>query len=198
MPAQILLAFSQQSPVVFVATLFDASTAGQFGLAFTVLALPLLLLGGSVGKALYGEAASIGMRHPEQLRRLVKLTQIRLFAFASLPAAVLFFFGPDLFGLAFGQSWRMAGHFASILAVYLLFQFTSAPLMQMLNLLDLQHIFLGLNLIRACSLAVIFLTVKTAQLSSIVFVWSFAVFGAAFYICLSLWIVKRLGTARTF
>lgn len=195
MPSQFLLAFSQQSPVIFVAAMFGGSTAGQLGLSFTVLALPVTLLGGSVGKALYGEAASIGIRHPDRLLRLVKVTQARLFAMALLPAAILFFFGADLFGFVFGESWRMAGLFASILSVYLVFQFSSAPLMQMMNLLDVQHVFLGINLVRACSLAALFLITQAAQLSTIVFVWSFAALGAAFYIYLSLWVVNRLARA---
>ncbi len=145
-PSQCLLAFSQQSPVIYVAALFGGSTAGQFGLALTALALPVTLLGGSVSTALYGEAAYISTHNPERLLRLVNVTQARLFAIAVMPTLVLLFFGTDLFGVVFGESWRLAGQFVSALSVYLLFQFTSAPLMQMINLLDAQHVFFWINL----------------------------------------------------
>lgn len=89
MPSQLLLVFSLQAPVIVVAAAFGGATAGQFGLAMTVVALPMGLIGSGVSKALYGEAAKIGSAEPSRLLSLAKATQLRLFVMALLPAGLL-------------------------------------------------------------------------------------------------------------
>ena len=192
LPSQLLLVFSQQAPLMFAATLFGSTTAGQLGLALSALALPVSLLGGSVSNALYGEAASIGMREPARLLRLVRTTQVRLFALALAPAIGLFFFGPMLFRLVFGSEWETAGHFASLLSVYLLFQFTSAPLMQMMNLLDAQEIFLVINSLRAMLILMLMLTASYLGQTPSHFVGTYSAAMALIYLGMSAWVIQRL------
>lgn len=192
LPSQFLLVFSQQAPVMFAAALFGVATAGQLGLALAVVALPLSLLGGSLGRALYGEAASISMRDPARLFSMVRLVQIRLFGLALAPATVLFLFGSPIFMLIFGPNWEQAGHFASFLAIYLPFQFTSSPLMQMMNLLNAQHMFLGINALRALSLLGLGYAVSSLELSAKGFVASYSVLAAMTYIAISVYVIHRL------
>lgn len=192
MPSQLLLVFSLQSPVIMAASVFGAATAGQLGLAMSVIAIPIMLLGSSVGKALYGEAARIGMRDPARLLSLAWATQLRLFIIGMVPAGVLFLVGPALFQIVFGPEWELAGHFVSLLSLYLLFQFTSAPMMQMMNLLDAQHMFLGINLLRAAGLVALMGATHRFEFDEISFVAAFSVYNAAVYALISSFVIFKL------
>lgn len=192
MPSQIMLMFSKHSPVLFIAATYGATTGGQFGLAITVVSLPIGLLGSSVAQALYGEAARIGMNDPARLLQLAKATQTRLFIMALGPAGILFAFGPSLFRIVFGSDWEVAGNFVSILSIYLLFQFTSAPMMQMMNLLDAQRLFLVINMFRAAGVAGLIVVATHLGLSDMQFVTAFSLFNAATYFAISAHVILRL------
>jgi len=192
MPSQLLLVFSLHSPVFIVSAAFGSAISGQFGVAIMAIALPLGLLGDSVSKALYGEAAQIGVREPLRLLSLVRATQRRLFIMALIPTGVLYFFGPALFRIFFGPEWERAGQFASLLSIYLLFQFTSAPIMRMINLLDAQHMFLAINVLRAAGLIVLMSVTFLFEIDDITFVTVFATFNAAVYAVISWYVVFKL------
>lgn len=149
LPSQFLLVLSMQAPLLFTAGIYGLEASGQLGLALMTLAMPSRFLGDSVGKAYYAEAARIGRRQPGELLRLTKAVQKRLFVIAIPPTAILMFFGPSLFSFAFGEQWRTAGTYASMLSVYTLLQLTSAPLMQILNIFNNQAAFLIINASRA-------------------------------------------------
>lgn len=191
-PSQFLLVFSMQAPMLFMAAIYGAQTTGQFGLAMMALSVPVTLLGASVGKALYGEAARIGIREPARLLGLVRATQLRLFLMATVPAGALLLFGATLFQIVFGPEWELAGRFVSLLSVYLLFQFTSSPLIQMMNLLDAQHMFLGINLLRAAGLVGLMGSTYRFGIDAIQFVALFSAFNAAVYLAISWYVIFKL------
>lgn len=192
LPSQILLVFSQQFPLIFAASLFGTATAGQLGLALSVLAVPLSLIGGSMGKALYSEAANIGMRDPLKVYRIVRMTQKRLFLIAIIPAILLFLFGPYLFRFLFGDQWETAGQFASVLSIYLVFQFTSAPLMQVINLLEVQYVFLIITFIRALLTLSLFWIVDYFGMGPENYILLLSTLLALFYVVISLLILFKL------
>jgi len=192
MPSHLLLAFSQQAPVIFAISIFGVATGGQLSLALAVLALPLNLLGGAVSKALYGEAARVGIRDPKRLLILVKETQVRLFYIAIIPALIIFLAGPRIFQVVFGEHWEEAGKFASFLSLYLLFQFTSAPLMQVVNLFKSQSVFLYMTGARAIGISALLMASQRQDLSAISFVCFYSIFMAVFYVVVSVWVVLTL------
>ena len=195
MPSQLLLVFAQQAPLLFATSMFGASMGGQLGLAISALALPVSLIGGAVSSALYGEAANIGMNNPKRLLRLVEATQARLFLMAIGPAVVLFFCGEMLFRVIFGPEWETAGHFASLLSIYLLFQFTSSPLMQMLNLLNAQYVFLAINVCRAAIVLGLVLVASNLNLTAHEFIGAYGILMALIYAAMSAWVITTLQAA---
>ena len=194
-PSQLLFNFTRQAPAFFSAAIYGVATAGQLGLALSIIAVPLGLFGTSVGRALYAEAASIGMREPHRVRKLVRKVQLQLFFVGLVPALLFFFFGVEVFDFVFGSAWSQAGEFASLVSVYLLFQFVSAPLMQAINLLDIQHMFLVINIIRVGIVAAIAGLAYSIELSAEGFVGSYAVAMALIYAVLMIWIDQRFGRA---
>ncbi len=149
LPSQLLQIFSSQAPLLLTAALYDPRTTGQLGLAMMTLALPMNLLGHSTSKAYYAEIATIGRKRPAEIRTLTYSVIKRLLALALAPTLLLLLFGERIFALAFGTEWTIAGEMASLLAIYLLFQFMHAPASHLLSVFQGQRLLLALNIQRA-------------------------------------------------
>lgn len=148
LPSQLLQIFSSQAPLLLTAALYDAQTTGQLGLAMMTLALPMNLLGHSTSKAYYAEIASIGRKRPADVRNVTHAVIKRLLLLAIAPTLILLVFGEALFALAFGAQWAQAGELASVMAIYLLFQFMHAPASHLLSVFEGQRLLLMLNVQR--------------------------------------------------
>lgn len=191
LPSQLLLSFATQAPLLFVSALYDISTAGQFALAITALALPMNLIARTMSQAYYGEAARVA-DNPKELWDMSVAVQKRLFIFAIPFAAVLIFAAEPLFVVVFGDDWRQAGHFTALLAVYLALQVTSSPLMQALNILERQSVFLIMNLTRVAGLIGIYLWDQTTPVGESTFVLHIAIFLSGFYAALTIYVNVQL------
>jgi len=165
LPSQFLLILSTQAPLLFFAWHFGAETTGQLGLALMILALPITLFGQTTGQAYYAEIAKIGRKNPQEIYNVTKSITKKLFLISIPPFLVLLLFGPWLFEFVFGELWHEAGIFASILAVYLLAQFVSSPLVNALSVFEKQLLFLMINIIRAVGIVLIFGTSYGLRLS---------------------------------
>jgi len=165
LPAQLLQVFSSQAPLLLTAALYDAETTGQLGLALMTLAIPMQLLGYTTSKAYYAEIASLGRKNAAEVKVVTYSVIKRLFGFSILPSAVLLAFGEDLFELAFGPQWALAGQLAAILATYLLFQFIHAPASHLLSLFQRQRLLLMLNVQRTVLTVACFYVAHVVDLS---------------------------------
>lgn len=149
MPSQVLLAFSVQAPVLLTAMIYDAGTTGQLGLAIMAISLPMALIGDNMSKAYYAEMSAIGKRDPEKIRQITWSVIRTLGLLAIVPVAVLALAGESLFALVFGEEWGTAGRYATILSVYLYFQFATAPVVRVFSVLEQERVFLFINIRRA-------------------------------------------------
>lgn len=173
-PSQFLMVFSVQAPMLFIAALYDAETTGQFGLAVMALTVPVSLLGWTMAKAFYAEAAALGPSRALEIKALLRAVLLRLGMLSALPALVLLVFGPDLFRLLFGPSWEMAGRFAQGLALYLFFQFLQTPVAHVFYLFDGQRELLWVNVQRFVLLVGLFGASHQFDWSAGHTVWAYA------------------------
>lgn len=141
-PAQFLLVFSMQAPLLITAAVFDVEATGQFGLATMAMTLPFMLIGQAASRAYYAEIARLGGKNVALIRKLTTAVMSRL-ALVALPLSTILFFGGDIiFTIAFGEQWSHAGQIASILSIYLVLQFASSPILEVFNIYGGQRIFL--------------------------------------------------------
>lgn len=127
-PSQILLILAGNIPVLFFAWKYDLSTTGQIGLAKTMLSVPITFICTAVGKAFYGEIASLGREQSGEIVRLTKKIMKRLLLISLIPFLSVILFGPWLFGTIFGTEWEQAGVFARLFSFYLILQFVYSPI----------------------------------------------------------------------
>jgi O-antigen/teichoic acid export membrane protein len=186
LPSQFLLMFAIQAPLLFSAWLFGSETTGQLGLALMALALPMNLFGQSIGQAYYAEIAKIGRKNPRKIYILTKNITEKLFLVSIPPFLVLILVGPHVFSFVFGEQWREAGVFSRILALYLLTQFISTPLVNALSVFDKQGMFLRINMIRSIAIIMVFGLAYLCRLSPMYAILIYSIVLSVHYIFTSI------------
>ena len=125
-------------PPLLIAQLHGTKTLGWFALGDRVLGAPAILIGQAVSQVYYVEAARLNVSDPEAVRTLFLRSMKRLLLLGLVPFLIFLLFGPSLFGLVFGASWREAGVYARSLAAMHYVAFVSWPLTPTLNILEKQ------------------------------------------------------------
>lgn len=181
LPSDLLLNLSVQAPVIMATKLYNSSVTGQISLTFMAMGLPVSLIGAAVSRVYYAEISSIGRHDNSRIRIITIQIQKKLFLLA-LPVAILvYLFAEKMFGFVFGGQWSTAGLFASMLAPYLLMQFASSPLMQLINVIGKQKIFLILNGGRVIGLAILYFLASTQQFIPETFIAYLSIFLFLYY-----------------
>ncbi|MCJ8145068.1 oligosaccharide flippase family protein [Ancylobacter sp. A5.8] len=189
LPLQIILVFTMQAPLLYTAKFYGIAVSGQLGLALTMLALPISIIGQSIGRAYYAEVAQLGRNRPDQIFSVTVKIQLLLLAASIVPTLGLMFFGPTIFRIAFGSQWETAGHYASLLSIYIFLQFTSSPLMQLLNVYNRQRAFLVMNVVRAVAFIAMCVAVTYFDLSAENYVRIYSLQMVLFYAGSSIYII---------
>jgi len=96
-----------------------------------ILAIPAAFVSVSVGQVLL-QRISESIVHKRKILKDIKGITLALFAMAVPFAAVIFLFGPELFGWYFGDAWKISGIYASYIVIYYSISFVTSPLGQVL------------------------------------------------------------------
>jgi O-antigen/teichoic acid export membrane protein len=189
LPSQFLLVLSTQAPAILSASLYGPETTGQLNLALMALAVPSSLVGRAAGQAFYGEIAKFKRGEDRKIKALTYAVQRRLFLFGTPVSITVFIFGENIFSMLFGHNWSTAGSFAASLSPFILFQLTSAPLIQVLNVYKKQAAFLVINASRLLGLLLIYWICSRLQYTSAQFVTALSAFLFTFYLATSIYIL---------
>jgi len=126
---QLASEVSVQILLLLLGMFFGPAIAGFYSLAQRVLAAPISLVAAAIGDV-YRQEAAFKYKKTGNCKDLFLRTALKLFIFAFIPALPVFFFGPWLFALFFGEEWRTAGEMASVISIMVFFQTVSTPLSQ--------------------------------------------------------------------
>jgi O-antigen/teichoic acid export membrane protein len=160
-PSNYVYTAGVQAPIIILTALFGTATAGLYGLANSIVSLPISLLAMSVSEVFYSEVASIGKRNPSKIKSLLLKLSSKLALIGIIPLVVFVLFGPWLFSFVFGQQWYDAGVYARLLAFIAYAHFLILPAGRILEVLEKQNISLFINIL---GLIVIILTFVSARL----------------------------------
>ncbi|MDZ5782822.1 lipopolysaccharide biosynthesis protein [Marinococcus luteus] len=156
MPSIVLMSLSSSLPVLYFTSVFSSSVVGFYGLAYTIVKLPMNLIGTSVANVFYAEAANIGKEHPSKLKRLFNRLFKKIILIGLLPLIALLALGPQLFSLVFGEKWTTSGEYARIIAFMIFFMFIFAPSGKLFVILEKQRARLLLDILRVVLVLVAF------------------------------------------
>jgi O-antigen/teichoic acid export membrane protein len=166
---QIFNASGTYLPPLLMSYLFDNQIVGYYGLAHAVVSLPMVVIGNSVSDVFYGEAVVLMKKDIPELKRLVLKLTGRIGLIALMPLIILFFWGPFLFSMVFGEAWRESGIYARIIVIFILFRFISAPIDKFYSIFEKQKIALFLNIVRAVFILIVFFLSRQLMLTSYLF-----------------------------
>jgi O-antigen/teichoic acid export membrane protein len=146
--AAILNSLGIQLPVLLLSSIYGTEVTGSFGFANRIVALPMTFIGVAVGEVFFSEASSIARTDPKRLLSLSRRLNKRLILIGIVPFSILAIFGPSLFAIIFGEPWREAGRYASVLSFMVYSRFITTPVSNVLNILEKQLTALFLNIVR--------------------------------------------------
>lgn len=191
-PANLLLEIVQLAPVSLVAVVYDARTAGLFGVAQRILEAPVRLLSHSASLLFLREAANLSSADVMSLFRTIVLRFALLGSVGMLPIAT---FGPPMFELLFGEPWREAGRIAQLLLPFQLMRFVTGAVGNALTLHqrnDLQCLTASLAVVAMCAT---FAAGWLMELSSYTTIAIFAITTASTYglqLLAAWWVVRAV------
>lgn len=139
-------------PRLLISAFYGLEVIGWFSFGQRIIAIPMTLVGTSVGQVFLSTAAQLKNEAPDRLKPFYLKTARRLFLLGLAPSLVLTLTGAPLFAWAFGEEWRAAGLYAQILAPMFLIQFVVSSLSQILIVLQRQNIQLVWDVARLVAL----------------------------------------------
>lgn len=157
LPTHIISTIGEKAPIIYFSVFFSGQIVGYYGLAYSIVKLPMNLIGKAVGDVFYAEAASIGRDNPIRLKQLSNNLIKKLILLGFIPLLVLLALGPQLFGLVFGDNWTEAGVYAQIISVMLFFVLVFAPISRVYEVYEKQRIRFYIDLIRILLVLLVFI-----------------------------------------
>lgn len=194
-PSRFLLSLAVQMPIFYFSAIFGADVAGLFGMAVSVIAVPMQLFGTTLAQAYYAEIAQMSKRNIREIRKL-SIGLIKRLFLVSIPFFLLLvFFAPKLFAFVLGERWTIAGQYAGYLSFYLLTQFISSPFVHTLTVLEKQSLFFWINSTRVVLVLVTFFVCKYLSFSPLQTVKSYSLILSSHYV-FTLFIILRTLSER--
>lgn len=126
LPTALLDVITLQIPILLISTLYGASKAGQFSLAWRVLVLPASILGTSIGQVFF-QRFSLAWPDNTAAWTLLTKTWRALAIVGFFPTVLIMIYGENLFSTLFGRNWAESGKMASILAPMLFATLLHSP-----------------------------------------------------------------------
>jgi O-antigen/teichoic acid export membrane protein len=134
-PASLINAIAQHSPIILVGILFGPVSTGMYALTTKVLNKPTALISNSVSSVFKREAAK-AYNLTGNCRSIYVKTFVVLLAISFLPFVTIIIAAPPLFAWIFGEGWSEAGTYAQILAILVWLKFIGMPLCYMFYLAE--------------------------------------------------------------
>lgn len=126
LPSHLIGSAALNIPIVAITFLYGPAAAGFYLLAHRLVSLPTQVVASAIGDV-YRQRASFAYRERGEFRGLFLATAAGCATVAAVPAAVLYWAAPALFGFALGLEWVVAGEYAQLLVISAFVQFISTP-----------------------------------------------------------------------
>ena len=113
----------KETGIIYVITYFFGSyILGLYSLAHSMMYKPVIIIGQAVSNVYYQKSAEL-LNERKQIWPFTKRLIIRLTISALIIFTPFIIFGPEIFGLIFGEKWFVAGTYAQILCPWLIIVF---------------------------------------------------------------------------
>ena len=146
LPNAVIDSFRLSGINLLIAKYFATTTLGQFSLAWKMVQVPIVLVGGSLAQVFFQKVSS--SKKSDLYAIIVKY--IKKASLISAPIFLLvYLFAENIFDFVFGENWTLAGESASVMAPWLFINFVSSPLVSIMLILNKQEFVLLFSLFYA-------------------------------------------------
>ena len=129
-PSSLLNAFGSQMPLVVVAAVFGAASAGQLGMAQRLVFLPAAILGAALAQVFGAEVAQRLRDGAGSSRRLYLAATLRISLVAVPVAVIIIIAAPWAMPWLLGNEWAVSGPLAQAMALTASLGLIVSPLSQ--------------------------------------------------------------------
>lgn len=126
LPTALLDVVTLQMPVLLIAMWFGADEAGQFSMAWRLLMVPMVIIGGAMGQV-FIQRFSKAIENPVMAKKILQHSWLLLFAMGLAPFALILTGGDFIFTMVLGDNWQEAGSIAMVLAPMAFAMLISSP-----------------------------------------------------------------------
>lgn len=144
-PSSIFNLLSLQLPNLSIGNIVGSNVLGHYAFTSRVMMMPINLIGQSVGVVFKKHA--VLAKEQKILRSLYVKTSLSLFLIGFIPFSIIYMYGDVIFSFVFGDEWRDAGLYASILVPMLYSKFIVSPISFVLYLYGKQKLDMLLQLL---------------------------------------------------
>jgi O-antigen/teichoic acid export membrane protein len=191
-PSNYIYSIGSQLPVIFLTSSFGSSVVGAFGLALTIVRIPMGLIGNSIAQVFYAEAAKLGKDNPKNIKKLTLVMTKKLALYTIVPLVLFIQLAPFLFTLIFGELWYEAGVYARLISIMIYFNFITAPIGRIPEIFNKQNYMLVLNTIRILTIIILFYVSNILNFTSYQVVGIYSAANSAIYFLLIVLVKKIL------
>lgn len=110
-PAAVFNTITTSAPAILLSSIYGFEVAGYYGLAYSMITLPGLLVSQSLSQVYYAEASFMLRENSKDLLELFKNTTKKLLLIGIPLIGVISIIAPLIFPIIFGEVWREAGYY---------------------------------------------------------------------------------------
>jgi O-antigen/teichoic acid export membrane protein len=148
LPTALLDVVTLQLPVLLITAWFSSEAAGQFSMAWKILALPAALIGGAMSQVFFQKISSeIHLGIDVVRHRYIKVSKILGFV-SLIPILLVSLYGAELFSFVLGKQWYESGQMAEWLIFSSMMYFVFSPTTSILLVLGKQKVLLIFSVIQ--------------------------------------------------
>jgi len=174
-PSSLLNVSSHQLLHVMFNTFFNATISGYFYLTQRILGAPVSIVSSAILDVFKEEAAREYSQY-KSARKSYLFTLKKLVLLGLVPSIILYIYSVDIFTFVFGNEWKVAGEYASIMAPMLFIQFVSSPLSFMFYIGEKQEWNLYLQGLLAIMILLSFYFSISAESAIVYLTFAFSIF----------------------
>lgn len=155
-PAGAINALAMQLPQIGITFLFGLAIGGQFGMMMKILAVPITLVGQSIGFVYAGQIAKARRAGEKNVQPLFDRLSLLLGGTAVAFIIGTVFLAEPVFAWLLGETWRMSGELAALFVFATAMQLVASPLSQTLVVSERTREQLSIDIFRALLLLATF------------------------------------------
>lgn len=177
-------------PIFFLSHLFSESIVGYFALVLRVIQTPLSIISSSISQVNLKKVVDLEYNSLAVRPYLLRLIGI-LVAITIVPSVILMISAPGLFALVFGEEWREAGIYLSVLMPAFLMKFIASTLSSTLGALNKNKTTAMFNVVNFSFVLAAFLAFRNVDIYLLLTVYSLVVFILYFWLLVMIIYVRK-------